>query len=879
MATDERPGEDQASPHAAPRPVRGRATVSAAERVERSVANTSGRRPALQSQIAKFIEDIRSISDPGELQRRWADEFGSHEGKADSTRLNYVSKYRSEIVHTLGEAAWQLDVVRAPDDLVRREQEARAARLLEDPPPLVLVARWREIVDRATRLLDDSDPLKAGAALLVLTGRRPIEIFAAGTLSRHQLGADRRAFARWMVDFSGQAKTRGREGTRSGAYPIPVLAPAAAVVRAQDRLRSAPEAESLLTTPEGVAAIRWAGMSAEDFSRAFTTNQKLSDAVNELFADLWPDGAKLTPSALRPLYAEIAYAQFAQHQFTKNSFYSAVLGHTAKDLETSLRLLRFVLPEEAPERALNKREVLQERVRDRLGAIGLLDVQDIHDDANSPGDLVRWSNSLAEITEGYTWGGAGANSHSVTNSQNENIDNEAQNIVRNEMVSDMGAAPRSAAELGAGGTARGAGSTELYKRLPNVVLQIERLYPNEGQTPAVMGTDLITGEKHTIALMSPAVAAQLLPSSGHSLEERIADAARAMEGRAKLEVYKPGDVVGFTHLFKRDGAKTLQARWPLLLRSASSAHEFARPGLFEVTYRANTPPDAPRTYAVSFLRDAKAIGLLPRGQLTAERSAEITRLFSPVEPDGSLGRQRFFLAVEHADGSHSGWNFHQSPGVRVDGAWRDDMEAAAKQLFDISPETHKSMLPQDGYDAACRGWMKAFVYGQELQKSSGHAAAVLVGHLSQSGIDDAWERLRFSERLKPEDLDSIRATMEAAYRGELKAAIVPGSSYRVFPTVGKRLDGTDSELVGYGFWRGVAGVKSFFMQKEPKELRKLVAPTVHAMLASEPRPQLLNVQMLAREIIQQVSARDPEFAQVRLVEPERERALDMGLQP
>ena len=138
---------------------------------------------------------------------------------------------------------------------------------------------------RGTRLLHARAPLDLAVGLLCVTGRRPYEIFCTGRFARAPMpGGAARALSRWSVSFTGQAKTKGRPGTRyDTAYVIPVLAEARAVTSALEALRASPEGQA------------WGGLSNEAFSRL--TNSvgmdrriPLRDAVTGAFGDLWPSG-------------------------------------------------------------------------------------------------------------------------------------------------------------------------------------------------------------------------------------------------------------------------------------------------------------------------------------------------------------------------------------------------------------------------------------------------------------------------------------------------------------------------------------------------------------------------------------------------------------
>lgn len=379
--------------------------VTAADRVARASMNQAGRAPRLQAQMAAFVDKLRRAPSLDEAKRLWTVELEAIGDKALSTRVNYVSKYRTEIKAVLGEASPYLDVVRAPDDWVQQMQARQVAKVAA-PRDLVPITRWREIVERSRDLLKSPDPLDIGVGLIVLTGRRPFEVFVQGQFSRVPLNqGGGRAFARWAVSFGGQAKTRGQEGTRAGeAYVIPSLAPATEIVEAVERLRQDPDAVSELTVAAGeVRPIPWAEMSSEDFKRAFLERGLLRDRLPEHFAELWPESGGLTAHSFRALYAEIAYEHFGKGKFTKNSFFAAVLGHTAKDLETSHAYMRFVVSEEGQEAAAlqmghDRREMLQRRIFDRFDEIGLLEIADLHGgDDGAPSQ--EWVQQLLAVTE------------------------------------------------------------------------------------------------------------------------------------------------------------------------------------------------------------------------------------------------------------------------------------------------------------------------------------------------------------------------------------------------------------------------------------------------------------------------------------------------
>ncbi|MFG1270748.1 protelomerase family protein [Xanthobacter sp. DSM 14520] len=381
--------------------------VTAADRVARASLNQAGRPPKLQAQMAAFVDQLRAGPSLEEAEQLWKLALEGLADKAVSTRVNYVSRYRTEIKAALGEDSIYLPIAVAPEDWVREVQGAHVARVAT-LAELMPVPHWREIVERARDLLASPDPLDVGIGLIVLTGRRPVEVFSLGDFERVQLNqGPGRVFSRWAVMFSGQTKTRGAEGSRAGqAYMIPTLAPAGEIVEAFARLRQAETASSELTVAAGdVRRIRWADMAPEDFKRAFSDRGLLRQRMPTQFADLMPEGAGTTAHTFRALYAELSFEHFAKGRFTKNSFFAAILGHTAKDLETSFAYMKFAVPEDpdggavAVDAATSRRDVLRKRIFDRLEEIGLLEIGDVHGEGGGPATSSAWSTELLAVTE------------------------------------------------------------------------------------------------------------------------------------------------------------------------------------------------------------------------------------------------------------------------------------------------------------------------------------------------------------------------------------------------------------------------------------------------------------------------------------------------
>lgn len=350
--------------------------ATAEERVERATINTAGRIPTLQTIIVAFMQRLRSVDSETELIELWDAELERHKDRTPATLKNYITKYRNEIRLLYGEDHFALDVVKAPQELTEQVNAEYLTTITNKHRRQVGILHWREIVSRARELIALDDPMMIGIGLLVLTGRRPIEVFCYGSVERQPLSNGiRGAFEKWAVSFSGQAKTKGRRGTMFGqAFPIPVLAPAAEIIAAWRRMRSSPDASSLLNVADrsgpSTREVAWEDMNGEDFNRSIQT--PLGRHVQRLFIDLWPDSEALTATCFRALYAEIAYRTFATPQISQNSYYAAVLGHTEKDLETSLSYIDYYLADEEEKPQEARIERLQGRIKARFREVGIV---------------------------------------------------------------------------------------------------------------------------------------------------------------------------------------------------------------------------------------------------------------------------------------------------------------------------------------------------------------------------------------------------------------------------------------------------------------------------------------------------------------------------
>ncbi len=172
--------------------------------------------------------------------------------------------------------------------------------------------RASDVIFRACKLLEDRDfPNRVAAGLLLLTGRRTIEIFQRAEFT---IVGER------VLHFKGQAKTKGSSQSRDN-YDIPVLADPYTLMDAFHWLRKRYPCEGL--TGQQV-------------------NRKVAFNLGEVCENNYRVIRDCTPHDLRAAYAEICLNYF-WGQTGYNAYFSQILGHSKNDVVTALRYKRFEL--------------------------------------------------------------------------------------------------------------------------------------------------------------------------------------------------------------------------------------------------------------------------------------------------------------------------------------------------------------------------------------------------------------------------------------------------------------------------------------------------------------------------------------------------------
>ncbi len=318
------------------------------------------------------------------VERLWRDvqERGLAE-RTDSTKKLYMSRFRTAVRDALEAAELDparcervqealMEIVRIDRSILTRLNEGYQAKVKAGNADLILVPEWEWLVKTFRLMLSDDDMAHRALALMALTGRRFEEVLRAGDLAPSVDATEHgRVRHRWLLDFSGQLKTRsGRGEGRDEAFRIPVLAPADEVLRAFRTMRGSPRGRE------------WAGADKRQLSTTF--NPEFNRALQASpAARFWPEGAPLTLKELRALYAEIAYVSFAPRT-TRAPYYARILGHGEDDLTTALSYMRYSLSREAMregQEEMNRLTLLRERRIEEARAAKADDAPEADDEA------------------------------------------------------------------------------------------------------------------------------------------------------------------------------------------------------------------------------------------------------------------------------------------------------------------------------------------------------------------------------------------------------------------------------------------------------------------------------------------------------------------
>lgn len=330
----------------------------------------AGDRLSLAAALEDFADHAVKVAIRGwknwheDVEARWVLERAAMSSKTQNTQKNYISRYRKAVQTRLedeeevreGLKEHLLEIVKHPPELLEKVNAAYGRKVRDDTRNQVVITDWMQLITAFRDCLKADNPRLKLIGLMALTGRRFYEIAAAGDFKLHtrQLPGGARVSSKWIIQFEGQAKTRGAEGSKSGeVYNIPCLAPAKDIIKAFIWLRNSPEGQM------------WAEMDSKEL------NAKVNNQVNrylrtrEEFMRHWPKDDRLTTKCLRAFYAEVAFKTFAPSNMEKSPYYAQILGHSETDLQTALSYMDYRLEVEDTEAARQEMQRLIDQLNEQ----------------------------------------------------------------------------------------------------------------------------------------------------------------------------------------------------------------------------------------------------------------------------------------------------------------------------------------------------------------------------------------------------------------------------------------------------------------------------------------------------------------------------------
>lgn len=309
--------------------------------------------------VHSVVEMVGSQGWQGRLSSLWHRYQEEFSNKTEATQKLYISKFRNSVREAFKDFADEdpkkdllekvITYIAFPEGLNERLYANYQTTVKDRSRNLTVVRDYKALVALFRDLLEDESVRVKALAIMLLTGRRFFEVMTTADFKPVYQDRDRgRVRHKYLLEFSGQAKTREAEGTKYGeSYRIPTLAPADDVLAALDIIRHSPEGR------------RWRTLSSGEMNAAESgrMNQMLrgvlaAERINE------PELMKeFTIKKMRAVYAEIVYEVFAPKTFSKAAYFSQILGHGVDDIKTALSYMVFVLGDDKDNLAKTQREI------------------------------------------------------------------------------------------------------------------------------------------------------------------------------------------------------------------------------------------------------------------------------------------------------------------------------------------------------------------------------------------------------------------------------------------------------------------------------------------------------------------------------------------
>jgi hypothetical protein len=274
----------------------------------------------VRQRISRFIETIRNV--PTSEKKALSGYVGMEKRELFKYyELLYVrsslTEYRRAVREAYGDDHPVIKYLHLSKSDIAGTNDADRAQVRERKRNLIPIDA-DALIDKAIQLLDESTPFAIATGLVLLTGRRPYEIFKSGAIEK---ASDTH------VRVVGQAKLKTAPMV---VMTIPVLADVDRVIDAWAKLRT----------------MQWGKGRIADLPDSKTINAITGKPMNTVMVRFnMRDGynGQLTPKDLRAAYAEIAHAYFGRKQTTKDLYFHDILGHSATDERSTGTYLRFCL--------------------------------------------------------------------------------------------------------------------------------------------------------------------------------------------------------------------------------------------------------------------------------------------------------------------------------------------------------------------------------------------------------------------------------------------------------------------------------------------------------------------------------------------------------
>ncbi|WP_299593211.1 protelomerase family protein [uncultured Tateyamaria sp.] len=325
----------------------------------------------LTNKINEFTEQVVEMVGQqgwqGRLTVAWNAKREEFSDKTLGSQKLYIVRFRGAITERFegldqederrGSLERVLKIITFPEGMTETLNKEYTKSVKEKAENLVLCSNPEEIVAAYVEWLESTDVRQKALGVMGLTGRRFIEVLRDGefaaVLQDNPNSPKVRVRHKYVLDFTGQAKTREAEGTMHGVtYRIPTIP--------NGRQDTAPLVlKAMAEIQESKEGQRWKQYDYRDLnsgeSGRFNGQLRGSlanvDGITKEFLDV------VSVKWLRSLYAELAYARFAPKRRTKSAFFAQILGHADDDLKTSLSYMVLALGDDQEEHEKARTEV------------------------------------------------------------------------------------------------------------------------------------------------------------------------------------------------------------------------------------------------------------------------------------------------------------------------------------------------------------------------------------------------------------------------------------------------------------------------------------------------------------------------------------------